>query len=129
MKKLKLIMLLLGMLFLFSCDSNYVDTVKEIKLDEQMIVNNYRCNSVKDITAALLKAAYPNDDIGSIRSSMKWEVEGDLGNDSKMIKISYKNASVKMPAYKQGDYVQVFPAEITLFSNNRSFSIIDFVDF
>ena len=125
----KLIIFLFAIFFLFSCDSNYVDTVKEIKLDEQIIVNNYRCNSVKDITAALLKAAYPNDDIGSIRNSMEWEVEGDLGNDSKMIKISYKNASVKMPTYKQEDYVQIFPAEITLFSNNRSFSVIDFVNF
>lgn len=125
----KLIIFLFAIFFLFSCDSNYVDTVKEIKLDEQIIVNNYRCNSVKDITAALLKAAYPNDDIGSIRNSMEWEVEGDLGNDSKIIKISYKNASVKMPTYKQGDYVQIFPAEITLFSNNRSFSVIDFVNF
>ena len=46
-----------------------------------------------------------------------------------MIKVSYKEATVRIKAYKNGDYVNVSPAEITLESNNKTFSIMNFVDF
>lgn len=128
MKKLKFLLLFLSLLFLFSCDdNNYIDTVKSISTNEEIVINNYSCQTIDDITVALFKAAYPNDDLNSIRNSSKWEIEGDLSN-GKMIKVSYKKADVFIPAYKEGDYVQVFPIEIKLKSNNKTFSLIDFIN-
>lgn len=120
MKKLKIVLLIVLFLSLFSCDDdNYINTVKQIKTNDTITINSYNCNTISEISTALLRAAYPNDDYNTINSDANWTIEGDLGNDAKMIKVSYKN----------GDYVNVSPAEITLESNNKTFSIMNFVDF
>lgn len=129
MKKLKIVLLIILFLSLFSCDDDYISTVKQIKTNDTIMINSYNCNTISDISIALLKAAYPNDDYSTINSNANWEVEGDLGNEGKMIKVSYKEAAVKIAAHKNGDYVNVSPAEITLESNNKTFSIMDFIDF
>ena len=128
MKKLKIVLLIVLFLSLFSCDDDYVSTVKQIKTNDTITINSYNCNTISEISTALLRAAYPNDDYNTINSDANWTVEGDLGNDAKMIKVSYKEAAVRIKAYKNGDYVNVFPAEITLESNNKTFSIMDFVN-
>lgn len=130
MKKLKIVLLIVLFLSLFSCDDdNYINTVKQIKTNDTITINSYNCNTISEISIALLRAAYPNDDYNTINSDANWTIEGDLGNDAKMIKVSYKEATVRIKAYKNGDYVNVSPAEITLESNNKTFSIMDFVDF
>ena len=129
MKKLKIVLLIILFLSLFSCDDDYISTVKQIKTNDTIMINSYNCNTISEISMALLRAAYPNDDYNTINSDANWTVEGDLGNDAKMIKVSYKNAAVRIKAYKNGDYVNVFPLEITLESNNKTFSIMDFVNF
>ena len=130
MKKLKIVLLIVLFLSLFSCDDdNYINTVKQIKTNDTITINSYTCNTISEISTALLRAAYPNDDYNTINSDANWTIEGDLGNDAKMIKVSYKNAAVRIKAYKNGDYVNVSPAEITLESNNKTFSIMNFVDF
>ena len=129
MKKLKIVLLIILFLSLFSCDDDYISTVKQIKTNDTIMINSYNCNTISEISMALLRAAYPNDDYNTINSDANWTIEGDLGNDAKMIKVSYKNAAVRIKAYKNGDYVNVSPAEITLESNNKTFSIMNFVDF
>ena len=130
MKKLRIFLLTILFLLLFACsDTNYIDTVKQIKTNDTITINSHNCNTISDISIALLKATYPNDDYSTINSNANWEVEGDLGNEGKMIKVSYKEAAVKIAAHKNGDYVNVSPAEITLESNNKTFSIMDFIDF
>ena len=130
MKKLKIVLLIVLFLSLFSCDDyDYVSTVKQIKTNDTIAINSYNCNTVSEISIALLRAAYPNDEYNIINSNANWTVEGDLGNEGKMIKVSYKEAAVRIKAYKKGDYVNVFPTEITLESNNKMFSIMDFVNF
>lgn len=130
MKKLKIVLLIVLFLSLFSCDDdNYINTVKQIKTNDTITINSYNCNTILEISTALLRAAYPNDDYNTINSDANWTIEGDLGNDAKMIKVSYKEATVRIKAYKNGDYVNVSPAEITLESNNKTFSIMNFVDF
>ena len=129
MKKLKIVLLIILFLSLFSCDDDYISTLKQIKTNDTIMINSYNCNTISEISMALLRAAYPNDDYNTINSDANWTVEGDLGNDAKMIKVSYKNAAVRIKAYKNGDYVNVSPAEITLESNNKTFSIMNFVDF
>ena len=129
MKKLKIVLLIVLFLSLFSCDDdNYINTVKQIKTNGTITVNYYNCNTISEISTALLRAAYPNDNYKTISSEANWIVEGDLGNNAKMIKVSYKEATVRIKAYKNGDYVNVFPAEITLESNNKTCSIMDFLN-
>ena len=116
-------------LLLFAYDDiNYIDTVKQIKTNDTISINSHNCNTISDISIALLKAAYPNDDYSTINLNANWEIEGNLGNEGKMIKVSYKKAAVRIAAHKNGDYVNVSPAEITLESNNKTFSIMNFVD-
>lgn len=129
MKNFKIFLLIVLFLALFSCDSDYIDTVKQIKTNDTISINSHNCNTISEISTALLQAAYPNDDYSTISTNATWEVEGDMGNDTKMIKVSYKEAAVRIKAYKNGDYVNVLPAEITLESNNRTFSLMEFVDF
>ena len=122
-------MLTILFLLLFAYDDiNYIDTVKQIKTNDTISINSHNCNTISDISIALLKAAYPNDDYSTINLNANWEIEGNLGNEGKMIKVSYKNAAVRIAAHKNGDYVNVSPAEITLESNNKTFSIMNFVD-
>lgn len=128
MKKLKIVFLIVLFLSLFSCDDDYISTVKQIKTNDTIAINSYNCNTISEISMALLRAAYPNDDYNTINSDANWTVEGDLGNDAKMIKVSYKEAAVRIKAYKNGDYVNVFPPEITLESNDKIFSIMDFIN-
>lgn len=122
-------MLTILFLLLFAYDDiNYIDTVKQIKTNDTISINSHNCNTISDISIALLKAAYPNDDYSTINLNANWEIEGNLGNEGKMIKVSYKKAAVRIAAHKNGDYVNVSPAEITLESNNKTFSIMNFVD-
>ena len=124
MRKLRLLLLLFGLIFIFSCDSNYIKEVKRVKF-ETMVVNNFRCHSVEDIAGALIKYVYPEVSLGDINDFMKWEEDSE--NGSKIIKISYKKAIVKVPTHKQGDSIQVSPEEITLLANNRSLPLSQFV--
>jgi|GEM_PF-1102384 hypothetical protein len=104
----------------------YIKTVKQMKTNNTLPINFYNCNSISDIVFALLKAAYPNDEIGT---TPKWKIEGDLGDGGKMIRVSYKNAIVRIEAYKKGDYINVIPRNITLESNNRKFSLLKFLTY
>lgn len=62
MKKLKIVLLIVLFLSLFSCDDdNYINTVKQIKTNDTITVNYYNCNTISEISTTLLRAAYPND--------------------------------------------------------------------
>lgn len=102
---------------------DYIGTVKKIEINSPDLYSKDMI-TIEDLVHGFLKANYnevSKDDI-------KWEKLGNLDN-GQLLQASYKEASVKIRAMKNGDFVQVRPIEIEFKSkdgNRYSFFDVPF---
>lgn len=108
------IILVLSIFFTFlfsSCgmmDSAYIETVQGIVTPQEILGTN----NLKDLTIELLERSSGTVD----EKNVKWEIEGKT-KEGKVVVAKYAGNKVVIPTKKDGDYIQVLPAEIYIITS------------
>lgn len=115
----KLFVLMAVMIFFVSCnlgvsDSEYIDTVKNIRVDygtlERAVRIYFYYECVDEKGNNLYKPNKAEDVI--------WKVEGNT-NNGKIVTAEYGGIKIVIPTYTNGDYVEIYTYEIYALKDTR----------
>ena len=120
MKGLKIILLCVMGLFLYSCDSNEVETVKSIEVE--FSIGGYKTSKIEDIPVAVASITYENVE----KSSIKWAND----SENKTVTGTYKDIKVFIPYSVADNYYTVKYGDITacITSANSCVPFVTLVD-
>lgn len=111
MKKILLLLAIILTVLFTGCgmmDSAYIETVQGIVTPQEILGTN----NLKDLTIELLERSSGTVD----EKNVKWEIEGKT-KEGKVVVAKYAGNKVVIPTKKDGDYIQVLPAEIYIITS------------
>lgn len=94
-----------------SSDTDYIETVKGIPIEEIL-----KSSTTEELAANIIKKATNSQNITT--SSLKWSIEGNTEN-GKVVIAEYEGNKVYFQTIKNGDYIQYYPKDVYIITKNK----------
>ena len=120
----KYFLFFLMVLFFISCGTNsdYIETTKSIIFPNKIL----NVSSVEDVTREVLSIVSQES---VEKDRIKWEVQGNTKN-GKIITAAFEKNVVHIPVEKNGDYIEVNPADIYVVTDDKEkITLIDIIGY